>query len=64
MTQAEVEPKREEFVAYFEKQKAEFQIKATNVLLPHQLDRLRQLTVQFMMKDTAKRNGANRDSDS
>ena len=55
-TQAEVTSRREEIVADFEKYKAEFQIKATAVLLPHQLDRLKQLTVQFMMKDTAKRN--------
>lgn len=55
-TKEEISVRHKEIVADFEKQKADFQIKATAVLLPHLLDRLKQLTVQFMMKDTAKRN--------
>ena len=56
VTESELEARREEVVEDFEKQKAEFQSKATSVLLPHQRDRLRQLTVQFMMRDAARRN--------
>lgn len=50
----EVEAKRKSFITELEKQKDEVLSEATDLLLPHQIDRLKQVTIQLMMRESAK----------
>lgn len=50
----EVEKKRDEFVKGFEDDKAKTFQQVSNLLLPHQKNRLQQLTVQLMMREAMK----------
>ena len=51
---AEIDTKRKDFIAKLDEKKSEIQKEATDLLLPHQIDRLKQVTIQVMMRETAK----------
>lgn len=55
-TKSEIAKKREEVIKELEVEKKDVQKDAFDQLLPHQIDRLKQLTVQVMMRESAKAN--------
>ena len=52
----EVDAKRKEFIAQLEVKKDAVSQDAFDVLLPHQMKRLKQVTIQVMMRESAKQN--------